>query len=222
MVSDLLIRLRALLNSKSVERDLDEELRFHFEQQVEKFLKAGVPLAEAQRRARLTIGGGEQIKEECRDARGVGFLENVVQDMRFGLRSLRKSPGFTVVAILTLTLGIGLNTALFTIVDGVLLNPLPFPQADRLVSLWERDVIDTEPYNVVSGGVFTDWQRRATSFEQIALVGEDRRTSRAMAAHCRTIGTRQCSYNLFSLLGVQPGLGRFFAPEDDRRGAARR
>jgi len=221
MVSDLLIRLRALLNSKSVERDLDEELRFHFEQQVEKFLKAGVPLAEAQRRARLTIGGGEQIKEECRDARGVGFLENVVQDMRFGLRSLRKSPGFTVVAILTLTLGIGLNTALFTIVDGVLLNPLPFPQADRLVSLWERDVIGSEPYNVVSGGVFTDWQRRATSFEQIALVGEDSANLSGDGGSLpEAIGTRQCSFNLFSLLGVQPEMGRFFVEEDDRPGAS--
>jgi predicted permease len=171
MLSDILIRLRAVFRPRSAEEDLNEELQFHYEQQAENLAKSGLPLDEARRQARLAIGGMEQIKEECRDARGVRFLEYVMQDVRFGLRSLRKSPGFTVVAILTLTLGIGVNTALFTIVHGVVLNPLPFPQPDRLVNLWERDVLDIGSFNVVSGGVFADWQKQATSFEQLALVG---------------------------------------------------
>jgi predicted permease len=171
MLSDILIRLRAVFRPRSAEEDLNEELQIHYEQQAENLAKSGLPLDEARRQARLAIGGMEQIKEECRDARGVRFLEYVMQDVRFGLRSLRKSPGFTVVAILTLTLGIGVNTALFTIVHGVVLNPLPFPQPDRLVNLWERDVLDIGSFNVVSGGVFADWQKQATSFEQLALVG---------------------------------------------------
>jgi predicted permease len=220
MLSELRIRLRALFRRKTAEQDLDEELRFHFEQQVEKFFKAGMPWEEARRQTRLAIGGAEQIKEECRDARGVRFLENVAQDVRFGLRTLCKSPGFATVAILTLTLGIGVNTALFTIVHGVLMNPLPFRQPDRLVNLWEREVIDTGSFNVVSGGVFGDWQKQATSFEQMALIGEDTANLSSEGGSLpESITIRQCSYNLFSILGVQPAWGRFFAEDEDRRGA---
>jgi len=220
MLSDLLIRLRSLFWRQAAEKELDEELRFHFDQQVKKFVESGVPLAEAQRRARLVIGGAEQIKEDCRDARGVRFLENVSQDLRLALRSLRKSPGFTTTAILTLTLGIGVDTALFTIVHGVLLKPLPFAQPERLVSLWERNILSNESYNVVSGGIFRDWQRQSTSFEQMALVGEDSANLSGDGGSLpESIGTRQCSFNLFSILGVQPILGRLFAEEDDRAGA---
>jgi predicted permease len=221
MFRDLWMRLRSLFHRKSVEQELDEELRFHFEGQVEKFVAQGVPLAEAQRRARLSIGGMEQIKEECRDARGVRFAETLWQDVPFGLRSLQKSMGFTAVAILTLMLGIGVNTALFTIIHGVLLNPLPFSHPDTLVSLWEEDVIDTAPYNPVSGGIFADWQKQAKSFKEMALLGEDTANlSGDGGALPESIGIRQCSYNLFSLLGVQPALGRFFTEEDDRPGVA--
>jgi len=219
-MGDSMLRVKALFRRKAVEEELDAELRFHFDQQVRKFLESGRPLAEAQRRARLTIGGEEQIKEECRDARGVRFVESLAQDVRFGLRSLRKSPGFAAVAIITLMLGIGVNTALFTIVHGVLLNPLPFPRSDRLVSLWEENVIDTSPYNPVSGGVFADWRKDAKSFEQMALLGEDTANlSGDGVALPESIGIRQCSYNLFLLLGVQPALGRFFVERDDRNGA---
>lgn len=144
-----------------------------------------------------------------------------MQDIRYRLRSLRKSPGFTAVAIVTLMLGIGVNTAVFTIVHGVLLNRLPFPEPDRLVSLWERNVIGEEPYNVVSGGIFADWQHQATSFEQMALVGEDSANLSGDGGSLpESIGTRQCSFNLFSILGVQPVIGRFFLEEDDRPGAS--
>jgi predicted permease len=220
VIRDWTLRLKALFRRKAVEEELDAELRFHFDHQVEKFVESGIPLAEAQRRARLAIGGEEQIKEECRDARGVRFLESVAQDVRYGIRALRKSPGFTVVAIVTLMLGIGVNTALFTIVHGVLLNPLPFPRPHRLVSLWEENVVEAYAYNPVSGGVFADWQKQAKSFEQMALIGEDTANlSGAGGALPESIGIRQCSYNLFSLLGVQPALGRFFTEEDDRHGA---
>lgn len=218
---DWWMRLRVLLRRRAVEQEMDEELRFHFERQVDKLVSSGLTREEAQRQARLVIGGTEQIKEECRDARGVRLLESVAQDVRYGLRSLRKSPGFTAVAIVTLMLGIGVNTALFTIINGVLLNPLPFSAPDRLVSLWERRVIDEGSFNVVSGGVFGDWQKQAQSFEQMALVGEDTANlSGDGGALPESIVIRQCSYNLFSILGVKPALGRFFAEQDDRSGAA--
>jgi predicted permease len=220
MFDDLYLRLKALFQRKAVERELDNELRFHYDQQVAKLVADGATLAEAQRHARLVVGGTEQIKEECRDARGVRFLETLWQDIRYGLRSLRKSPGFTLVAILTLTLGIGVNTALFTIVHGVLMNPLPFSRPDRLVNLWERDVIAESSYNVVSGGVFGDWQKEATSFDQMALMTWDSANLSGDGGSLpESIRTMQCSYNLFSMLGVQPAVGRFFVEADDRSGA---
>jgi len=223
MLSDFLIRMRALFRRNSVERELDDELRFHFEQQVEKFVQSGIPSQEARRSARLMFGATEEIKEECREARGVVVFENLLQDLRYGLRTIRKSPGFTAVVVLTLSLGIGLNAALFTIVHGVLLSPLPFLRPDRLVSLWERDVVENTPfsaYNVVSGGVFADWQRQTTNFQQIAMIGESSANLSGDGGSLpESIGTRQCSYNLFSMLGVQPLYGRLFTEEDDRSGA---
>ena len=220
MIRDWMLRFKVPFRRKTTEEELEAELRFHFDHQVEKFVQSGVVLDEAQRRARLVIGGKEQIKEECRDARGLRFLELLAKDVRYGIRSLRKSFGFTVVAVVTLMLGMGVNTALFTIVHGVLMNPLPFPRPDRLVSLWEENVIEAYPFNVVSGGVFADWQKQAKSFEQMVLIGEDTANLSGDGGPLpESIGIRQCSYDLFSLLGVQPALGRFFTAEDDRHGA---
>jgi len=218
MLSDLFIRLRALLQRNAVENELDEELRFHFDQQVEKYAQSGLTREEARRRARLDFGGAEQIKEECRDARGVHVIETLVQDFRYGLRILRKSPGFTSVAVLTLALGIGANTAMFSVVEGVLLAPLPYSYPDRLVVVWENN-LHFKQVVWPSYPNFKDWERSARSFQRMAAVRWRYYdlTSPGSPEHLLGAGI-SCSF--LDTLDVKLPFGRNFSSQEDQHGGA--
>ena len=211
------LRLRSLFRRREVDQELDDELRDHIERKTEEYVATGLPLKEAHRRARLDLGGIEQTKEKCRDARRVNWIQDLSQDLRYGLRILRKSPGFTAVAVLTLALGIGINTALFTIVNSVVLNPLPYPQPSRLVSIYQRTAQfqtagDTYPN-------FLDWEKENRSFDALAAYSEHDFNLTGVGEPEKLRG-QMVSAGFFSMLGVKPLLGRTFRPEEDQLGAS--
>src|ERR1044072_9525275 len=161
------LRLRSLLRHAQVDQELDEELQYHLERQIEENLANGMPADAARYAALRALGGVEQQKERCRDMRRVNFIEDFLQDLRYGLRVLAKSPVFTAVAVLTLALGIGANTAIFSVVNELLLRPLPFGDADRLVMVWEVTP-EGRHQNNTSRGNFLAWREQNTTFEGMA------------------------------------------------------
>jgi predicted permease len=214
-------RLLGFFHKWRLDENLDEELRAHLEGLTAENIRRGMTPQEAHYAARREFGGVEQTKEKYREQRSLPFLETLLRDVRHGLRGFLKRPGLTCLAVVTLAIGIGVNTSLFTVVHGVLFSPLPFLEPNRLVSLYERNLDREFAYNVVSGGNFEDWQRQATSFEQMALVGQDSANLSGDGGSLpEAIETRLCSYTLFPMLGVQPIYGRLFSAEDDRAGAS--
>lgn len=195
---------------------MSDELRYHIDAHTEDLTRLGVPREEAARRARVAFGGVERVKEECRQARGLRLFDELHRDVRFALRGLRKNPGFTAVAVLTLALGIGANTAVFSIVDGVLLNPIPFAEPDRLVSIYGTNASGTK--NSISYPNFLDWQRDNRTFEVLAAW---RGSSFAFTGSSdpEVLTGQMVAANFFDVLRVQPLFGRVFLTEEDRLGA---
>src|SRR5262249_15188572 len=141
------LRLRSLFRWAQADQELDDELRDHLERATEEYVARGMTQAEARRRARLDLGGIEQTKEKCRDARRVNRIQDLIQDLRYGVRLWRKSPAFTAVAILTIALGVGATTAIFGVLDATLLHPLPYPRPEQLVRLID-DFLGLGAYDV--------------------------------------------------------------------------
>jgi predicted permease len=211
------LRVRSLFRRRRADRELDDELRYHVERKTEENVAKGMTAQEARRAALLEIGGIERRKEECRDTRGVTWLQDLGQDLRYGLRMLRRFPGFTGVAVLTLALGIGANTAIFSIVNAVLLRPLPYTQSNRLVDLYSKT--QESDQTLVPYPTFLYWQRKAHALSAMGAWTDDTFDLTGTGMATRLEG-RRVSANFFSRFGVRPILGRDFRPEDDRLGAA--
>lgn len=209
MFSDLLFRLRSLFRRKAVESEMEQELRFHYQHQAEKYIRAGLSPLEAERRARLEVGGMEQIKEECRDARGVRWIENFFRDIRYSLRKLKSAPGFTTAAVLTLSLGIGVNTAIFSMVDWVALRPLPVKDPGQLVYLTVQHQ-DGSYRNGFSYPNFEDIRKQSSSvFSDVAAVEPFQMDGLTIDGHTEPLWTNYVTGDFFQMLGIQPALGRF-------------
>lgn len=203
--------LRTALRRSQLETEMDAEVQFHLEAYANDLVRSGVQRDEARRRARLEFGAVERAKEECREARGVRFSENLWQDVRYGGRVLRKNPGFAVVAALTLALGIGANTAIFSLVNGILLVSLPYAHPEQLVSL-----AGTSPITYPRGAFVAMRQRVHTLDVAAYAEGHDFNLS-GQGEPVRLSGT-YVSAELFSILGARAALGRTFLPGEDLAG----
>jgi len=220
MVADILYRIRALLSRRTVERELDDELRFHVQQQTDKYVSAGLSREEAARRVRLEFGGLDEVKEECRDARGIGALEEIARNVRYACRTLAKRPGFTIVAVATLALGIGASSAVFSALNAILLRPLPLPDADRLMLL-EQHVSDATTLGTfVAPARLADWQRQNRTFEAITGYFADD-ISETGGDLPERVACAWVAPGFFQAWGVVPAMGRGFTPEEERFGGPR-
>jgi putative ABC transport system permease protein len=205
------LRIRSLWQRREVKQEIDEELRFHLEQRTAENIAAGMSPEAAAREARKHFGNWQNIREECREIRCANWGEALLQDIRFGLRVLRKNPGFTAVAVLTLALGVGANTAIFSLINAYLIQPLPYPESERLVAIAERN--DGGGFTSVAGGAYLDWSENARLFEGMAsrrgadqnLTGGDQPV--------RILGA-EITADYFRVLRIQPSLGRLFTPEE--------
>src|SRR5215475_7376319 len=209
------LRLRSIFRVSQVERELDEELRYHIERQIEENIAKGMMPDEARYAALRAMGGVERRKEECRDTRRVRWVEDLMQDVRYGLRTLRKSPGFTAVVTLSLALGIGANTAIFSLVNTVLLRPLPVENPERLVSLNYASAKGDSVDPTLSYLNYRDLRDRNNALDGLIAY----RMAPISLSH-DGISERAWGYlatgNYFDVLGVKPALGRLLTPEDDK------
>jgi predicted permease len=219
----LWLQMRGMFGLGRVGGDFAAELESHLAMDIEDGVRTGLSREEARRQALIRLGGLEQAKIAQRERRGLPAVEALGRDVAYGVRTLRKNPGFAIVSILVIAIGIGANAALFTVVRSVLLRPLPFADPDRLVMLYGQDDLkNPNMRNVVAAGDFYEWQKASRGFEQMAIwrwsgynLSGDRNELPEMVTAVYS------SWNLFSMLGVQPVLGRSFDANDDKAGASR-
>ena len=237
MLSDLYIRLRSLFRRVTVDEELDDELRFHLERQEEKYVQSGMTPELARRRARLEFGALAQVEQECREARGTTFVETLAQDLRFAVRMIRKSPGFTLVVVLTLALGIGANTAIFSLVNAVMLRTLPVRDPQQLVvAEWSArgashhlgtssfgdcgGVTDQTSGCSLSYSMFKEIRDQKTLFANVMAFAGPAEMDLSGNGAAAIVQGELVSGSFFETLGVRPALGRTLDSEDEKSGAA--
>ncbi len=211
-------RIWASLRKERLDQELDDEIESHLEMAVEENIRRGMEPAEARRAARREFGGLEQMKEQYRDLGRLRWVEAALQDLRYAARRLRRSPGFTAAAVLILALGLGANTAIFSVIDAVLLRPLPFPEPNRLVGVWEETPMFGLKYSPAAMGNYVEWRDQNHVFQEMGALEQwqfrltgDGRPEEVMGSYV-TAG-------LFHVLGAKPLLGRTFAQGEDLPGA---
>ena len=213
----LRIRFRAIFDRRALNQELDDEVRFHLEHEAEANLARGMKPAEAARQARMDFGGEQQVKEEFRAVRGDSLVESIVQDARFGWRMLRRSPGFALIAAATLALGLGANTAMFSVIDAVLLRPLPFPEPDRVVRLIDSNPTRGFPRFSSSPPNFLDWRAQSQSYVAMTAVVPDTLTLSGSGEAAR-MKVLFATPDLAAVFGIEPALGRGFTVEEGAYG----
>ncbi len=201
--------------------ELAREIEAHLEFESDEHKARGLSAQAARRQAYVKFGSPRRIREDEWESNTMMFIEGIWRDLKYAMRTLARTPAFTIAAVLVLALGIGANAALFTMVRSVLLKPLPFREPDRLIQLYEQSPNGARPYNYVAGGIYAAWKKQAPSVEQMAVYGTDSISLSADGGPLpESIRYAECEWNLFSMLGVTPELGRFFNPSDDRPDAA--
>ncbi|MFI5233132.1 MAG: ABC transporter permease, partial [Gemmatimonadales bacterium] len=209
------LRLRALFGRRAAERDLDDEIRLHIELETEKNVKAGMSPGDAKRDALRVFGGVEAVKEAHRDGRGTRWIEDLVADTRFAVRAMVRSPAMFGTAIVTLALGIGANTAIFSAVDAVILRPLPFAAPGRLVELWEENPDRGWNKAQVAPSNYFDWADQVHAFDGTAAYYDFAGTATLTnAGDPRLVPSAQVTGGFFTVLGVAPEVGRSFREDE--------
>lgn len=209
--------IRNLVRRDRIDRDLDDEIRAHVEMLVEEKIAAGISEREARREARIELGGIDQVKENVREVRMGALLEQLSQDVHYGLRMMRKNPGFTLVVVLTLALGTGANTAIFSVVNGVLLRPLPYKDPSRLVMIWHDNAKTQKTQDWMGYQTFLDIRDQSKSFSGMSGVSPVWRFNLSTDDGPVALQGYWVSASFFSLLGKEPELGRAFTGEEDKQ-----
>jgi len=211
-------RLKAILLRQRIERDLDDELAFHVAMQTRANAREGMSDAEAYRRARIEIDGVEQTKERSRDVLPLRWARDAMQDVRYGLRGLRKSPRFTIAAVLTVVLGVGANATIFSVLNPLLFKPLPYPEPERIVNVFRTSPqSDRWPHSMAN---YLDHRARNTVFEHLAAINWEDTSLAEPGQPAERLFTLRTTGNFFALFGVAPLVGRTYTDADDQAGAA--
>jgi len=215
MLDDLLYRLRSVFRRSAMEDEMDDELRYHMEREAEKYRRSGLSDEEAIRRARLALGGSEQVKQRVRESRGTRWLDDLLQDLRYAFRGFMKTPAITLMIVLSLAIGIGANTAIFTVTSTLMLKPLPYPHADRLAILWLRSPGIGIPQDWPSPGQYYDIKTQNHVFEDMGIAVGGGTTITGLNRGVK-VDVIAASWNFLPMLGAKPLSGRLFTPEEDK------
>ena len=212
------MRLRNLLRRAGADRELEEELSYHLDREIEQNLAAGMPPRDARTAALRSLGGIAQLEEECRDARGTRWLEILFHELRYGVRMMRRTPGFSAACVLTIAIAMAASTSIFSLVYGVLLQPLPYRDPDRLVAIWTAAPRFSLPRAYVGAANYLDWRSQSRTLEDIALVRHIANYNLTGDGEPERLVGARLSANLFKILGVKPSIGRAFTQENERAG----